>query len=236
MWTAVFYTAEPGLYPGILGTSVVGRALDAQWRCVPVGLRDYAADKHRTIDDTPYGGGAGMVLRPDALGAAIDANRFAGLPLLYPSPRGLPFTQKTAEKLASGGGAAFICGRFEGVDERALVYYGVREVSLGDYVLSNGDLAAMAMADACVRLLPGVLGNAETLKEESFSGEDEDFSGLLEYPLYTKPLIWKGMAPPETLRSGHHAEIRAWRRHMAEELTRYRRPDLWKKHKVPPNA
>ncbi|MET0155177.1 MAG: tRNA (guanosine(37)-N1)-methyltransferase TrmD [Rickettsiales bacterium] len=227
MWKAIFYTVEPGLYPGILGTSVVGRALNAQWTCHAVGLRDYATDKHRTIDDAPYGGGAGMVLKPDALGAAVEANFYAGVPLLHPSPRGERFTQKTAETLASGPGAAFICGRFEGVDERALVHYGAREVSLGDYVLSNGDLAAMAMVDAVVRLLPGALGNEKTLEEESFSGGDENFSGLLEYPLYTKPLVWKGMSPPETLRSGNHAEIRAWRRRMAEEVTKSRRPDLY---------
>ena len=230
MWNAVFYTVEPGLYPGILGTSVIGRALGKQWNYTAVGLRDFAFDKHRTIDDTPYGGGAGMTLKADVIGAAIEAGDAKGLPLFCLSPRGEPFTQKIARELSEGPGVAFICGRFEGPDERALTYYDVQEISLGDFVLSNGDVAAMAMVDACVRLLPGALGNAETLKEESFSSNNENFSGLLEYPLYTKPLLWKGMSPPDVLLSGHHAEIDAWRKRQAEEITRKRRPDLWKKY------
>jgi tRNA (guanine37-N1)-methyltransferase len=228
MWKATFYTLMPELYPGILGASVVGRALHAQWTYEAVNIRDYATDKHRTVDDAPYGGGAGMVMRPDVLGAALDANQDGASPLLCLSPRGERFTQRMAEALAAEARVSFVCGRFEGIDQRAIDRYGMREVSIGDFVLSNGDLAAMAVADACIRLLPGALGNNETLAEESFSGGETDFSGLLEYPLYTKPFTWKGMDVPAVLVSGHHAEIRAWRLARAKALTKERRPDLWK--------
>jgi tRNA (guanine37-N1)-methyltransferase len=210
------------MFPGPLGHSLTGRALEAGlWRLEARNIRDVATDRHRTVDDSPAGGGAGMVMRADIAAAAIDAAGGDG-PVIYLSPRGRPFTQGRARALAAGAGVTLLCGRFEGVDERALAARAVEEVSLGDFVLTGGEIAAMALIDATVRLIPRVLGNAESTEEESFS------SGLLEFPHYTRPTEWEGLRIPEVLLSGHHGRIAAWRRAQAERLTKERRPDLWR--------
>jgi tRNA (guanine37-N1)-methyltransferase len=214
------------MFPGPLGISLAGRAMsNGIWSCEARDIRDSATDKHRSVDDTPAGGGAGMVLRADVLARAIDAvierPDFALLPRLLMSPRGAPLTQARVADLSRGGGALIVCGRFEGIDQRVIEARGLEEVSIGDYVLSGGEIAAMALIDACVRLLPGVMGDAQ-------SGEDESFAaGLLEYPHYTRPQTFENRPIPEVLVSGDHAKISAWRREMAEKLTRERRPDLW---------
>ena len=229
MWQAVALTIFPEMFPGPLGFSLAGRALrEGKWSLTAVDIRDFARDRHASVDDTPFGGGAGMVMRPDVLSDAIVAHEVAERPTLYPSPRGRPLTQARVRELAAGPGVTVVCGRFEGLDERAIEAHGLEETSVGDFVLSGGELAAMTILDACVRLLPGVLGAAASLAEESF----ED--GLLEYPLYTRPATWTGpdgveRTVPEVLQSGHHARIAAWRRAAAEEITRTRRPDLWAK-------
>jgi len=227
-WHATVFTLFPSMFPGPLGQSLAGRALSAElWRLEVRDIRDAATDRHRTVDDTPFGGGAGMVMRPDVLDTAIGPDD--GRPLLYLSPRGQPLTQDRVRALAAGPGARLVCGRYEGVDQRVLDARGVEEVSIGDYVLSGGELPALVLLDACVRLLPGVMG-AEA------SGEDESFSaGLLEYPHYTRPAEWCGRAVPDVLLSGHHAAIAAWRRTQAEQVTRTRRPDLWR-HRVKPRG
>lgn len=216
-------TLFPEMFPGPLGVSLVGQALKAGlWALDLHQIRDFGIGRHRAVDDTPAGGGAGMVMRADVLAAAIDHAREADdLPLLYMSPRGAPLTQARARALSEGPGVMILAGRFEGVDERLIAARGVTEVSIGDYVLSGGELAAMVLIDACVRLIPGVLGAEESLVQESF----ED--GLLEYPQYTKPRTWEGLSTPEVLMSGDHQKIAAWRRAEAERLTRERRPDLW---------
>lgn len=216
-------TLFPEMFPGPLGVSLVGQALKAGlWALDLHQIRDFGIGRHRAVDDTPAGGGAGMVMRADVLAAAIDHAREADdLPLLYMSPRGVPLTQARARALSEGPGVMILAGRFEGVDERLIAARGVTEVSIGDYVLSGGELAAMVLIDACVRLIPGVLGAEESLAQESF----ED--GLLEYPQYTKPRTWEGLSTPEVLMSGDHQKIAAWRRAEAERLTRERRPDLW---------
>ena len=222
-WCARVLTLYPEMFPGPLAVSVVGAALSARiWALDPMDLRLFGRGKHRTVDDHPAGGGAGMVLRCDVVAAAIDAARAEAneLPLIYASPRGEPFTQALAGELATGPGMIVLAGRFEGVDERVIEGRGLREVSLGDYVLSGGELAAFVMIDACVRLLPGVIGSAESLAEESFS------AGLLEYPQYTRPREWEARAIPDVLLSGDHKRIAAWRRAQAERLTQERRPDL----------
>lgn len=222
-WTATVVTIFPEMFPGPLGASLAGRALRAgRWRLDALDPRGFAADRHRTVDDTPFGGGAGMVMRPDILAAALDHAVAAGAPgpLLYLSPRGVPLRQGLARELASGPGVVLLCGRYEGVDQRLIDARGLLEVSLGDFVLSGGELAAMVLVDACVRLLPGVLGAEASLAEESFT------DGLLEYPHYTRPQVWEGREVPEILRSGHHARIDAWRREQALALTKSRRPDL----------
>ncbi|WP_101068694.1 tRNA (guanosine(37)-N1)-methyltransferase TrmD [Roseovarius salinarum] len=225
-WTAKVITLFPDAFPGVLGESLTGRALDqGLWALEAIDLRRFGAGRHRNVDDTPAGGGAGMVLRADVTGRAIEAAQDGvpeGWPILYPSPRGRPFDQEMAQELAQGPGATFVCGRFEGLDERVIEHYGVREVSLGDFVLTGGEIAAQAMIDAIVRLRPGVLGNAASAEDESFS------SGLLEHPHYTRPAEWKGRPIPEVLLSGNHARIARWRRDRAEALTRARRPDLWR--------
>ena len=228
-WRAAVLTIFPEMFPGPLGLSLAGKALaQGTWELSAVDIREVAEDKHRSVDDTPAGGGAGMVMRADIAGRAIDAARAlmpTAAPTLYLSPRGTPLTQSRARELAQGPGVILLCGRFEGVDERALEARNVEEVSIGDYVLSGGELAAMVLIDSVVRLLPGVAGNEVSLAEESFTG------GLLEYPHYTRPREWEGRAIPEVLLSGDHEKIAKWRREQAEAVTRARRPDLWEKLK-----
>lgn len=215
-------TLFPGMFPGPLGHSLAGRALEAGvWTLETVDIRGHARDKRGSVDDAPFGGGAGMVMRPDVVGDAVQALPGGSGPLVYMSPRGCRLDQRRVRALAAGPGVAVLCGRYEGVDERVLEAYEIEEVSLGDFVLSGGEPAAVALIDACVRLLPGVVGAAGSLAEESF-GE-----GLLEYPHFTRPSVWRGRAVPEVLVSGHHERIRRWRRAEAERTTRLRRPDLW---------
>ena len=221
-FTASVLTVFPEMFPGYLGCSLAGRALtEGLWRLNVTNIRDFADDRHKTVDDTPFGGGAGMIMRPDVLGKAIDAVHREGTRLIYFSPRGRRMTQRLVETIAAEGEATFLCGRFEGIDERVLEAYPFEEVSLGDFVLSGGEPAALAMLDAIVRLLPGVMGSKESLTEESFS------NGLLEYPQYTRPAEWQGRSVPEVLSSGHHGKIAEWRLAKAKELTKLRRPDLW---------
>ena len=225
-FAAVVLTLYPEMFPGPLGVSLAGRALEeGAWSLATVQIRDFAADKHRTVDDTPAGGGAGMVLRADVLAAAIDHARslHPECRVLAMTPRGAPMTQAWIRELAEGPGATLLCGRFEGFDERIFEGRDVEEVSLGDIVLSGGEPAAIAILDACIRLLPGVMGAASSGAEESFE------EGLLEYPHYTRPQEWEGRTIPEVLRSGDHAKIAAWRKQRAEEDTRSRRPDLWER-------
>jgi tRNA (guanine37-N1)-methyltransferase len=223
-WRATVLTIFPEMLPGPLAYSLAGKALRAGiWQLETVDIRDFARDKHRSVDDAPFGGGPGMVMRPDVLDAAITGAGGTG-PLILLSPRGRPLGQERVRELAAATGVRLICGRFEGVDERVLDASEVEEVSLGDFVLSGGEPAAIALIDACVRLLPGVVGGAETLAEESFT------EGLLEYPHYTRPALWRGRAVPEVLVSGDHQRVRDWRRTEAERLTRERRPDLWRRH------
>lgn len=223
-WQAHFISLFPDMFPGSLGHSLAGRALQSGlWHCTAHDLRDFGEGKHKNVDDTPAGGGAGMVLRADIAAAAIDAVRAQApdMPLLMPSPRGAPFTQQMAAKLAEGKGAVFFCNRFEGIDARVVEARAAIEVSLGDYVLSGGEPAALAMTDAVVRLLPGVMGAAASAHEESFA------DGLLEYPHYTRPAEWEGRAIPEILLSGDHGKIAEWRKQQTHEITKTRRPDLW---------
>src|SRR5215469_6662955 len=221
-WRATVLTLFPEMFPGPLGLSLAGKALSSGlWWLDARDIRASATDKHRSVDDTPAGGGPGMVLRADVLAAAIDAaDAPPGLPRLLMSPRGRPLTQGYVRELAAGPGALIVCGRFEGVDQRVIDARGLEEVSIGDYVLSGGEIAAMALIDACVRLLPGVMGKAESGAEESFS------ESLLEYPQYTRPQLFEGRPIPEILTSGDHAKVAAWRKAEAEALTRARRPDL----------
>lgn len=229
-WVAKVITLLPEAFPGTLGLSLTGKALDfGLWRLEAIDLRTFGEGKHRNVDDTPAGGGAGMVLRADVVDAALRQTAEgtppdrARWPVIYLSPRGKPFDQATARRFAGCEGITLLCGRFEGVDQRVLDHHQIEEVSLGDFVLTGGEIAAQAMLDATVRLLPGVLGNAASTVEESFS------DGLLEHPQYTRPAIWEGQDIPAVLQSGNHAEIAKWRRAEAETLTRARRPDLWEK-------
>jgi tRNA (guanine37-N1)-methyltransferase len=227
-WTAKIITLFPEAFPGTLGLSLTGKALDfGLWQLQAIDLRPFGEGKHRNVDDTPAGGGAGMVLRADVVDAALrharegtptDRDRW---PVIYLSPRGTPFDQATARRLAACDGLTLLCGRFEGVDQRVLDHHQIEEVSLGDFVLTGGEIAAQALLDATVRLLPGVLGNVASTEEESFS------DGLLEHPQYTRPTLWEGLDIPAVLQSGNHADIAKWRRAKAEALTRARRPDLW---------
>jgi tRNA (guanine37-N1)-methyltransferase len=231
-WIATALTIFPNMFPGPLGHSLAGQALGAgRWELAVRDIRDFGISRHLAVDDAPAGGGAGMVMRADVLAAAIDAARDAfaigarqDIPAIYLTPRGERFTQAMARELAAGDGVLLLAGRFEGIDERVIEGRGLREVSIGDYVLSGGELGAMVLIDACVRLLPGVVGSSESLAEESFE------AGLLEYPHYTRPRDWEGRTIPEVLLSGDHARIAAWRRAEAERLTRERRPDLWAAH------
>ena len=228
MWPASVLTIFPDVFPGPLGASLAGKALAASvWSLDVTDIRTFATDRHRTVDDTSAGGGPGMVMKPDVLGRALDTVGAEGRPRLLLSPRGTPLTQARIETLAREPGIVLVCGRFEGVDERVIAARGLEEVSLGDYVLSGGEIAAMALLDACVRLLPGVMGRAASGEEESFS------QGLLEYPHYTRPQVWEGRAIPDVLLSGDHGKIAAWRHAEAERLTRERRPDLWARHVKP---
>jgi len=223
-WRATVLTIFPEMLPGPLAYSLAGKALETGiWQLETVDIRDFASDKHRSVDDAPFGGGPGMVMRPDVLDAAIAGAGGSG-PLILLSPRGRPLDQERVRALAASTGVRLICGRFEGVDERVLDARSVEEVSLGDFVLSGGEPAAIALIDACVRLLPGVIGQAEALAEESF------VEGLLEYPHYTRPQLWQSRAVPEVLVSGDHQRVRVWRRQQAEQLTRERRPDLWQRY------
>ena len=230
-WSATVLTLFPAMFPGSLGMSLAGKALESgAWSLDVLDIRDFASDKHRSVDDTPFGGGAGMVMRPDVLDRAIRAARRPDHRLIYLSPRGRLLTQDWVAELAAGAGVTLVCGRFEGVDERVLGAQAAEEMSVGDYVLSGGEPAALVLMDACVRLLPGVMGNAETPTEESFA------DGLLEYPHFTRPALWRDAegrerAVPEVLVSGHHERVKAWRRAEAEKLTRDRRPDLWARYR-----
>ncbi len=222
MFHATIITLYPDAFPGPLGVSILARGQrDGLWSLETVDLRTFGLGKHRQVDDTPAGGGAGLVLRADVAAAAIDSVNLAGRPLIYPSPRGTPFTQSRAHELANGPGMVVLCGRFEGLDERLIPARGLEEVSLGDFVLAGGEIAAQAMIEASVRLLPGIAGNAASLQEESFE------NGLLEYPLYTKPAMFEGQEIPAVLRSGHHKDIAEWRLNRSKELTQRLRPDLW---------
>jgi len=228
-FTAQLLTLFPEMFPGPLGQSLAGKGLtDGIWALKTLDIRDFSSDKHRSVDDTPSGGGPGMVMRADIVAGAIDAaraeakeNAGSEWPLIYLSPRGRRFDQTEAMRWRDAGGVTLLCGRFEGVDERVLEARDVEEISLGDFVLSGGEPAAIAMLDAVVRLLPGIMGADETLAEESFE------QGLLEYPHFTRPQIWEGREIPEVLTSGHHGNVAKWRQERREELTRLRRPDLW---------
>ncbi|GLV20353.1 tRNA (guanine-N(1)-)-methyltransferase [Sphingobium sp. TomMM35A] len=227
IFAAQILTLYPEMFPGPLGVSLAGRALsEGKWSCDPIHIRDFATDKHRTVDDTPAGGGAGMVLRADILGLAIDhaLEKRPDLPVIAMTPRGRPITQGRVRELAAGPGATILCGRFEGFDERIFEARPIEQISMGDIILSGGEMGALMLLDACIRLLPGVMGAASSGDEESFE------SGLLEYPHYTRPAMWEGRTIPEVLRSGDHAKIAAWRKQRAEDDTRLRRPDLWERH------
>jgi tRNA (guanine37-N1)-methyltransferase len=223
-FAATILTLYPEMFPGPLGASLAGRALrEGGWSCDAVQVRDFATDRHRSVDDTPAGGGAGMVLRADVLAAAIDSVA-DDRPVLAMTPRGRPLGQERVRALAAGPGVTILCGRFEGFDERIFAARAIEEVSIGDYILSGGEMGALVLLDACIRLLPGVMGAPSSGVDESFE------TGLLEYPQYTRPQQWEGRTIPEVLRSGDHARIAAWRKHMAETDTRLRRPDLWERH------
>ena len=232
-WKARVITLFPDAFPGTLGLSLTGKALEmGLWSLQTLDLRSFGEGRHRNVDETPAGGGAGMVLRPDVVDRALRAAAEGTpqdrqlWPVVYLSPRGKPFTQAMARRWSAGQGITLLCGRFEGVDQRVIDHHGMEEVSLGDFVLTGGEIAAQALIDATVRLIPRVLGNQDSTEEESFS------EGLLEFPQYTKPPVWEGRAIPEVLLSGHHAKITDWRRGMAERLTKERRPDLWRAYRA----
>ena len=234
-WRATVLTLFPEVFPGPLGASLAGRGLrGGLWRLEALDMRAFGVGRHRSVDDTPFGGGAGMVLRPDVVDAACAAALAEApddRPLVALTPRGEPLTQSTVRGLAAGPGVVLLCGRYEGMDQRVVEARGMREVSVGDYVLSGGEPAAIVLLDACVRLLPGVMGAAESAVEESFAA-----GGLLEYPHYTRPAEWNGRRVPEVLLSGHHAEVSCWRRAEAERATRERRPDLWARRGGDPSS
>ncbi|MEO3428099.1 tRNA (guanosine(37)-N1)-methyltransferase TrmD [Pelagibius sp. CAU 1746] len=242
-WRSVVLTIFPEMFPGPLGQSLAGKALEGGiWSLDVLDIRDFARDKHRSVDDAPFGGGAGMVMRPDVVDTALaaaaqkwapedssdDRATVGKAPVIYLSPRGRLLTQDLVRDLAAGPGVTLLCGRYEGVDQRVLEARDVLEVSVGDYILSGGEPAALVLMDAVVRLLPGVMGNVTSPDEESFGAEG--FEGLLEYPLYTRPAEWQGRKVPEVLTSGHHEKVRQWRRARAEEITKLRRPDLWARY------
>ena len=223
MWRATILTLFPEMFPGPLGLSLAGKAMAAElWSLDAIDIRAFARSKHDKVDDTPAGGGPGLVMKPDVLARAIDASAIDSRPRLLMSPRGAPLTQARVAELAQGDGVVIVCGRYEGIDERVIALRKLEEVSVGDYVLSGGEIAALALVDACVRLVPGVMGKAISGAEESFAG------GLLEYPQYTRPALFEGATIPDVLTGGDHGKVAAWRRTEAERLTRERRPDLWK--------
>ncbi|MEO0319318.1 MAG: tRNA (guanosine(37)-N1)-methyltransferase TrmD [Pseudomonadota bacterium] len=234
-WQAQILTLYPDMFPGPLGLGVIGRGLsDGHWSLSAHDIRDHADNRYGSVDDTPAGGGAGLVMRADILLAALDGaaartDMPADMPIVCPSPRGTPFDQTTAQRLAAGPGAVFVCGRFEGIDERFFDARPIEEISVGDFVLAGGEIAAMAMVEACVRLIPGVLGSAQSLGEESFT------QGLLEYPQYTRPRTVEGLPVPAVLQSGNHKKIAEWRHRKAEEITRTRRPDLFDRYQTDKN-
>lgn len=229
-FAATFITLYPDAFPGPLGVSILERARrEGLWRLETIQLREFGLGKHRQVDESPAGGGAGLVLRPDVAAAAIDSLPDTGAPLIYPSPRGVPFSQALAQDWAAGPGLTFFCGRFEGLDQRVIERRNMIEVSLGDFVLAGGEVAAMAMLEATLRLIPGVAGNQASVEEESFS------SGLLEYPHYTLPRTWEGESTPDVLLSGNHKAVEDWRNQQSQALTKTRRPDLWAAFRNGPN-
>ena len=226
MWQAQVFTLYPEVFPGPLSKGLYGKAMSKKlWDLKVVNIRDAAEDKHKTVDDTPYGGGSGMLLKADVLAKSLDQNRIEGEKILYLSPKGKKFDQSYAKKLATAKSLSLICGHFEGVDERVLSTRNIEEVSIGDYVLSGGETAAYVVIDSVLRLLPGVLGNDNSKIDETFE------TGLLEYPQYTKPQIWEEKSVPDVLLSGDHSKIKDWRLSQSEAITRVRRPDLWEKYK-----
>ena len=226
MWQAQVFTLYPEVFPGPLSKGLYGKALSKKlWNLNIVNIRDAAEDKHKTVDDTPYGGGSGMLLKADVLAKSLDQNKIEGEKVIYLSPKGKKFDQNYARELSNEKSVSFICGHFEGVDERVLSTRNIEEISIGDYILSGGETAAFVMIDSILRLLPGVLGNENSRIDESFE------NGLLEYPQYTKPQIWEEKAVPEVLLSGDHSKIKDWRLSQSEAITRVRRPDLWQKYK-----
>ncbi len=230
-WRASILTLFPEIFPGSLGLSLAGKALaEGLWSIETVDIRDFATDRQKTVDDAPFGGGVGMVMRPDVIDAALmSVNKSNILPLIYVTPRGKPLTQTRVKELASGDGVIILCGRYEGIDNRVLDAWDIEEVSLGDFILSGGEIAALALIDSCVRLLPGVIGNKLAPIEESFE------EGLLEYPHYTRPRDWNGRKVPNILLSGHHEKVRVWRQMQSEKITKERRSDLWKKYNLKHN-
>ena len=226
MWQAQVFTLYPEVFPGPLAKGLYGKALSKKlWNLNIVNIRDAAEDKHKTVDDTPYGGGSGMLLKADILAKSLDQNKIEGEKVIYLSPKGKKFDQNYAQELSNEKSVSFICGHFEGVDERVLSTRNIEEISIGDYILSGGETAAFVVIDSILRLLPGVLGNEKSRVDESFE------NGLLEYPQYTKPQIWEEKAVPEVLLSGDHSKIKDWRLSQSEAITRVRRPDLWQKYK-----
>ncbi len=226
MWQAQVFTLYPEVFPGPLSKGLYGKAISKKlWNLNIVNIRDAAEDKHKTVDDTPYGGGSGMLLKPDVLAKSLDQNEIKGGRIIYLSPRGKKFDQNYARELSDEKSISLICGHFEGVDERVLATRNIEEISIGDYVLSGGETAAFVVIDSVLRLLPGILGNENSKVDESFE------NGLLEYPQYTKPQIWEEKAVPEVLLSGDHSKIKDWRLSQSEAITRVRRPDLWEKYK-----
>ena len=228
VWRADIITLFPDAFPGVLGTSLIGKALkEGKWQLHTHDLRSYGDGKHRNVDDTPAGGGAGMIMRPDVLGNALSdiSKRRGPCPIIYMSPRGTPLLQARAKQIVSSSGVIILCGRFEGIDQRVIDHFQIEEMSIGDYVLSGGELAAQVILDATVRLIPGVLGNDDSTKDESFS------NGLLEYPQYTRPSVWEGQEIPKVLMSGDHKKVANWRKTESEMLTKKIRPDLWRKYK-----
>ena len=226
MWQAQVFTLYPEFFPGPLSKGLYGKALSKNlWNLNIVNIRDAAEDKHKTVDDTPYGGGSGMLLKADVLAKSLDQNKIEGEKVIYLSPKGKKFDQNYARELSNEKSVSFICGHFEGVDERVLSTRNIEEISIGDYILSGGETAAFVIIDSVLRLLPGILGNENSKADESFE------NGLLEYPQYTKPQIWEEKAVPEVLLSGDHSKIKDWRLSQSEAITRVRRPDLWQKYK-----